>query len=237
MLDSSVKREVIFIAEIGMNHNGNLDLLHSLIKSSKESGANITKLQLGWRGKEGELNHIMEKDLENIFNIAEYYDQDLMFSIFTSEAFEMIKPFKPKYYKIASRTVVDDPGLVESILEENIHTFISLGFWKKKGLPFIQRDNIDYLWCKSLYPTPAWDLIDLPKKFDRTPYAGISDHSVGIEASLLAISRGAVVVEKHFTYDKSDTTIRDHALSITPKEFSHLVNLGKEISKITYQSI
>ena len=45
------------------------------------------------------------------------------------------------------------------------------------------------------------------------------------------------MVEKHFTYDKSDTTIRDHALSITPIEFSQLVSLGKEISKITYQSI
>ena len=221
MSGNSVKSEITFIAEIGLNHNGNLDLLHSLIKSSKEAGANISKLQLGWRGNEGELNHIKEKDLENIFNMA----------------FKMIKPFKPKYYKIASRTVVDDPGLVESILEENIHTYISLGFWKKEGLPFLKRDNIDYLWCKSVYPTPSWDLKDLPKKFDKSFYSGISDHSVGIEASLLAISRGALVVEKHFTYDKSDTTIRDHALSITPIEFSQLVSLGKEISKITYQSI
>ena len=237
MSGNSVKSEITFIAEIGLNHNGNLDLLHSLIKSRKEAGANISKLQLGWRGNEGELNHIKEKDLENIFNIAAYYDQNLMFSIFTPEAFKMIKPFKPKYYKIASRTVVDDPGLVESILEENIHTYISLGFWKKEGLPFLKRDNIDYLWCKSVYPTPSWDLKDLPKKFDKSFYSGISDHSVGIEASLLAISRGALVVEKHFTYDKSDTTIRDHALSITPIEFSQLVSLGKEISKITYQSI
>ena len=73
MSGNSVKSEITFIAEIGLNHNGNLDLLHSLIKSSKEAGANISKLQLGWRGNEGELNHIKEKDLENIFNIFDFY--------------------------------------------------------------------------------------------------------------------------------------------------------------------
>ena len=41
----------------------------------------------------------------------------------------------------------------------------------------------------------------------------------------------AKIIEKHFTLDKSNTTIRDHALSATPSEFKLLVDLGNDISK------
>ena len=75
------------------------------------------------------------------------------------------------------------------------------------------------------------DLKNFPKDFNKSPYEGFSDHTVGIETSLLAISRGAKVIEKHFTLNKSDTTIRDHALSATPDEFKLLTNLGKDIFK------
>ena len=70
-----------------------------------------------------------------------------------------------------------------------------------------------------------------PKKFSVKDYYGYSDHTIGIETCLLAISRGAQIIEKHFTLDKSNTTIRDHALSATPNEFRYLVSLGREIDK------
>ena len=73
----------------------------------------------------------------------------------------------------------------------------------------------------------------LPKNFHDSVYSGYSDHTLGIETSLIAISRGAQIIEKHFTLDKSDNTIRDHALSATPEEFRQLVILGTEISKLT----
>ena len=50
-------------------------------------------------------------------------------------------------------------------------------------------------------------------------FRGLSDHSLGLSLSFLAISRGAQIIERHFTLDKSDQTIRDHALSSTPEEF------------------
>ena len=61
---------------------------------------------------------------------------------------------------------------------------------------------------------------------------GYSDHTLGIETCLIAISRGALLIEKHFTLDKSDTTIRDHVLSATPDEFKNMTILGKEINKL-----
>jgi len=47
-----------FIAECGLNHNGNLDLLFEMIKQAKWAGATDAKFQLGWRAKPGEMNHI-----------------------------------------------------------------------------------------------------------------------------------------------------------------------------------
>ena len=83
----------------------------------------------------------------------------------------------------------------------------------------------------SKYPCEPKDLKNLPKNFKNTNFEGYSDHSIGIETCLIAISRGAKIIEKHFTLDKSNTTIRDHSLSATPKEFKLLVDLGKDIFK------
>ena len=65
-----------------------------------------------------------------------------------------------------------------------------------------------------------------------SPYDGYSDHTLGIEAVLLAIARGATVIEKHFTLDKSDKTIRDHALSATPQEFGDMVKYARAIERL-----
>ena len=102
---------------------------------------------------------------------------------------------------------------------------------EKKELPIKKSKNIKYLWCLSKYPCEPQDLKNLPKNFSKSLYDGYSDHTIGIETCLIAISRGAQIIEKHFTLDKSNTTIRDHALSATPKEFKLLVDIGRDISK------
>jgi len=220
-----------FIAEIGLNHNGNFGLLPELVKRAANSGADIAKFQLGWRAEKGEINCIDQDQLVMIFRICDLFGVEPMFSIFTEEAFRMIKPLNPARYKVASRTVIENQDLVETILNEDKETFISLGMWDGEDLPFKNYVNAKYLWCRSEYPTLPWMLTDLPKDFEDSPYEGLSDHSVGIETALLAIARGATVVERHFTLDKSDVTIRDHALSSTPDEFAMLVDLGKGIER------
>lgn len=222
---------MIFIAEIGLNHNGNFGLMHDLVRQAANSGADIAKFQLGWRGQPGELNHITEEVLSNIVKICEFYKIEPMLSIFTVEALEMARAHNFKRFKIASRTVTDNQPLVEKILDLGQETFVSLGFWQGNGLPFPGRDNVRYLWCRALYPTPPWKLDGFPKDFNGSPYAGFSDHTVGIETALLAIARGARVIEKHFTLDKSDVTIRDHALSSTPDEFAALVRIGRDMRR------
>ena len=154
-----------------------------------------------------------------------------MFSIFNKESLEMVKELNLEKYKIASRTVVGDINLVKEIVNLNKKTFISLGMWEEEYLPITGKENIDYLWCRSKYPTEFNDLKNFPKDFKKSNYIGYSDHSIGIDMPLVAISRGAKVIEKHFTLDKTNTVVRDHVLSATPDEFKDLVNIGREINK------
>lgn len=221
--------KLTFISEIGMNHNGNFDLCYELIKQSKLSGADIVKFQLGWRDKKDEINHIDDTIIKKLIKISNYFEIDIMFSIISNNALETIKKFKMKHYKIASRTLKENLKLAKNIIELNKLTYVSLGMWKGKNLPF-KRKNIKYLWCQSEYPLYPWNIKQFPKKFDNK-IIGYSDHSVGIDLPILAVSRGAKIIEKHFTLDKSDTTIRDHSLSADPNEFRTMVNISREIAK------
>ncbi len=222
---------MLFIAEIGLNHNGNLDLAYEMIKQAKYAGASIAKFQLGWRSAKGELNFINEEYLEQIKQWCDYFEIEFMVSIFTKDALNLAKNIDFQRYKVASRTVKDDLALVNEIVNAGKETIISLGMWDGKDLPIPERDNVKYLWCKSKYPSTPWDMTDLPKDFTNSPYSGYSDHSIGIEIPLIAISRGATIIEKHFTLDKSDNTIRDHVLSATPDEFRIMTTIGNLIAK------
>ncbi len=214
-----------------MNYNGNINLCYELIKQSKYSGANIVKFQIGWRDKEGEINRLTDDKIKKLIKWSKYFDIQIMFSIISEDGFDKLKNYDFQDYKIASRTVKHDPDLAKKILDLNKNTFVSLGMSDKNHPPkeFSQYKNIKYLWCKSEYPTDLDALNDFPKDFSKTFFEGYSDHSMGIEMPLIAISRGANIIEKHFTLDKSDQTIRDHTLSATPKEFLSMTRIGKDI--------
>ena len=78
--------DITFIAEIGMNHNGNFGLLHELIKQAAQSKANIAKFQLGWRDGPEEINNINDETIELILKLCEYYSIEPMFSIIKDRA-------------------------------------------------------------------------------------------------------------------------------------------------------
>lgn len=220
-----------FIAEIGMNHNGNFGLFFELIKQASLAGADFAKFQLGWRSKPGEINELKESDVTNILKCCDYHNIEPLFSVFDRPSFELLESLELKAYKIASRTVNEQPQLVWDVVKTGKRVFVSLGMTDDK-MPFGNHENISYLWCQASYPVLPWELKNFPEKFCKAGVIGLSDHTVGIELPLIAITRGAKIIEKHFTLDKSDTKIRDHALSLLPEEFRQMVILGKAMQKI-----
>lgn len=113
-----LENKVMFIAEIGLNHNGNKGLFFELIKKASQAGADIAKFQLGWRSQPGEINDLRHDDISQIFKCCEYFNIEPMFSVFNTDALKKLEKFELNKFKIASRTVLDDLSLVEKIIKK-----------------------------------------------------------------------------------------------------------------------
>lgn len=229
---------MIIAAEIGLNYDNNLDILYELIRQAKLAGADIVKLQFGWKSGPEEINYQVVRNAQKIKKWCEYWKIELMPSIFTEDALDIVRELKLNRYKIASRTVIDNPDLCKKIIAEGKETYISLGMWNKEKFPFGEPDcnHLHYIYCKSKYPTYPEDLQDFPDIFSNLGYYGYSDHMQGIEACILAIARGAQYIEKHFTLNKTSQVIRDHILSADAEELRKLVDIGKSLSYIVRET-
>jgi sialic acid synthase SpsE len=220
---------MLFVAEIGLNHDGNFDLAYELIRQAKRAGADVAKFQFGWRSRSDEINHI---DLTRAQQLKQWCDDleiEMLASLITEEALELGWAIGLKKFKVASRTVRDNPRLCERIIEKGKETFVSLGMWEGSGYPFGEpSEKLRYIYCVSKYPSYPRDL-SLPERFGKDTYYGYSDHCHGIAACILALARGARYIEKHFTLNKTSQVIRDHVLSATPDELHQLVTLGREL--------
>ena len=82
---------MIFIAELGLNHDGNFDLIYEMIKESKLAGADIAKFQFGWRDKPGEINCIDEKQALQIKKWCDYFEIEMMVSPITPSGYNIAK--------------------------------------------------------------------------------------------------------------------------------------------------
>lgn len=107
-----------FIAECGLNHNGNHDLIFELIRQAKLSGADIVKFQLGWRDKKNEINSLDEKRIKKIINYCKYIQIDHMFSVLKESSLKQLMKTNPVRIKIASRTLKEDFNLAKKIISK-----------------------------------------------------------------------------------------------------------------------
>ncbi len=234
---------MVIIAEIGINHNGNRHLAHELIRQAKIAGADIAKFQFydpykifgpnGSYPNEEALRHALTvqfgfEEAKQFKRWCEEEHIEFMASVFDLERFEWMESLGVTRHKIASRAV-ENADLCKRILATDKETFISLGFWDKLVAPY-QASNARYLYCVSKYPCEYRD-IHLPASFDDSIYAGFSDHTIGIEASLVAIGRGARIIERHFTLNKG-LAGPDHVCSVTPDELSALCQYGRSMEKV-----
>ena len=218
------------IAEIGQNHNGDIDLACQLIKEAKNSGADVAKFQLydakalfpkednEWYDYNCQTELSFE-DLQILHKACLEENIEFMASVFDIERIAWLEELNVKRYKIASRSIYEDE-LIDAVLKTNKPVLISLGMWKGDNLPSFT-GNINYLYCISKYPTPLSDISF--KDVDFNLYHGFSDHTEGVVAPITALSRGARIIEKHFTLDKKMYG-PDHSGSMTPEELKIICN-------------
>lgn len=230
--------KIEIIAEIGQNHNGDMELAKKMIRAAKETGANVAKFQLydahkvftdspdyPWFQYNCQ-TELKKKDLPALKKTCDEVEIEFMASVFDEERVEWLEEIGVARYKIASRSVTDR-SLMEKIYATGKPVIVSLGMWKEKDFPQTpDQSRTQFLFCVSKYPTPLEDI--RLEDIDFKKYAGFSDHTVGVTAPLAAMSRGARIIEKHMTLDKKMHG-PDHICSSTPDEFKMLSDFRQDL--------
>jgi sialic acid synthase SpsE len=227
----------LIIAEIGQNHNGSMSLAKELIHAAFECGADVAKFQLfdarklftpndnPWYS----YNLTTELSFEQIYELSSYckfVGIEFMASAFDPTRVEWLEQLDVKRHKIASRSIFDKE-LIERMISTKKELIVSLGHWGSGGVPtFPYETKVSFLHCISRYPAPLNSVGLLNVNFQEL--AGLSDHCIGISASIAAIARGARIIEKHFTLD-TKMYGPDHSCSSSPQELKELVRIYGEI--------
>lgn len=232
---------MLIIAEIGQNHNGDMDLAVELIKEAKKNGADIAKFQLydakALFPKEGNpwydyncKTEISRDDLNMLNNVCKEEGIEFMASVFDIERIAWLEEIGVKRHKIASRSI-HEKEFIDAVLATNKQVLISLGMWDGEEFPVFNttNENIDFLYCIAKYPTELTDLKFANVNFRN--YAGFSDHTIGVNAPITAMAMGAQIIEKHFTLDKNMYG-PDHTGSMDPAELKQLDTFRKELKQM-----
>ena len=227
---------VQLIAEIGQNHNGDLALARELIRQAKANGADVAKFQVFDARRlfpcEGNVwfdyNCRTELTRERVARLSDECRSvgiEFIASVFDVERIGWLEDLGVSRYKVASRSVHDEE-LLTALGLTGKPLIVSLGHWTGQDFPVIPTDApVAFLYCVARYPAALEDL--RLESIDFARYAGFSDHTPGVVAASVALSRGARIIEKHFTLDRTMYG-PDHAGSMTPAELRHLADFASE---------
>ena len=237
------------IAEIGWNHMGDMVLAKDMITAAKESGCDFAKFQT-WsvdRLKPGvwdtdgrrEIYEKAELDLDKHFDLKNYCDEigiGFMSSVFSIQDAELLSKVTTDYVKIPSFESRNET-LIYHCLKYFGHLLISTGTSTynevRVNTKFLDDDRFTLLHCVSSYPCD-FDIVNLPRIDDLKTLSksvGFSDHTQGIEASVLSLGYGVEYIEKHFTID-NDLPGRDNKFAILPGEMKRLSEYIKISNKV-----
>jgi len=250
---------IFIIAEIGINHNGSLEIAKQLIDVAKDAGADAVKFQkrtinlvytkeLLDSPRESPWGTTQRQQKEGLeFKFDDYKEIDLycrkkgiewFASAWDLESQKFLRQFDLKYNKIASAMIVYKP-LLRMVAEEKKHAFISTGMTNAKqvddAVEIFREANCPFelMHCISTYP-----MIDEEANLNRINTlrvrygcnVGYSGHEVGLAVSYAAAALGISSLERHITLDRSMYG-SDQAASVETAGFRQLVGAVRKIEK------
>lgn len=237
------------IGEIGINHNGSLDIAKNLISVAKNAGCDAIKFQkrtinIVYTAEElakpretpfGETNGDLKRGLE--FGIDQYrkiheFCNEMNIAWFAScwdeASVDFIDQFPVPCYKIASALLTDD-ALLRHTRAKGKPIMLSTGMstWEEvdHAVDILGKEDLIMLHTCSAYPSyyPELNLRLIPELRKRYGVpVGYSGHETGIPSSVAAVALGACLVERHITLDRSMWG-SDHAASLEPSGLTRLV--------------
>ena len=245
------------IAEIGINHNGDLNIAKRLIEESTRAGFDAVKFQKRTvdvvftkeellRPREsifgdtnGALKHGLEFGINEYSEISEYCKKlgiDWFASPWDIESLNFLEKFDVVAHKVASACLTDR-ALLQAMRKTGKPVFISTGMSSigqvREALALLDPKNTILMHAVSVYPAKPEQLNigwieDLKKNFPHIP-VGYSGHEAGVTPSVIAVAKyGAVCVERHVTLDRAMWG-SDQSASLEPQGMERVVNYIRSI--------
>lgn len=245
------------IAEAGSNHNGIYEQAISLIDVAKESGATAVKFQTAKSDMLYAKNTPMIAGVEDVRGLIKkieiprhwqpelkkYCDKigiEFMSTPFDEQAVQQLVDIGVKRIKIAGFES-SDFRFVDMVSSTKLPLIVSIGI----GFPmsrikeltniFVKNNNeVTFLHANNAYPTPMSD-INLKRMIQIREITGnincgLSDHTISTLTPALAVSMGAVAIEKHFTLSRK-LSGPDHGFALEPNELKEMIVNIKEAEK------
>jgi|TARA_B110000114_G_scaffold109110_1_gene114558 N-acetylneuraminate synthase len=253
-------QKTFIIAEIGINHNGDISIAKELIEKSKIYGVDAVKFQkrdinivytkeeldkgrespFGTTNREQKLALEFEKkEYDEIDKFCKKIEIEWFASAWDINSLNFLKQYDLRINKIASAMIIDEEFLKE-VAKEKKYTFISTGMSSYKeidvAVKIFKEQNCDFelMHCVSQYPFDAGhaslNLIN-EMKLRYNCKVGYSGHEKsGLAVSYAAVALGATSLERHISIDRSMYG-SDQAASLTTAAFSELVGGVRVIEK------
>jgi N-acetylneuraminate synthase len=242
---------VYVIAEVGINHNGNIDTAKKIIDAAVRGGADAVKFQK--RTPDVSVPPEQQKQMRETpwgyityleyrykveFNEEQYREIDSyckegkidwLVSVWDQRSVDFMEKFDTPAYKIPS-ALLTDHKLMKYVRKTGRSMVISSGMSTmeqiKRGVEAVGEENLVIMHCTSSYPCKPEELNlkmigTLRKEFPNNPI-GYSGHEVGLVPSAIAVALGASLVERHITLDRAMWG-SDQAASVEPVGFERLV--------------
>ena len=248
---------VFIVAEIGINHNGSLDIAKKLIEGAKASGCDAVKFQKRtpelcvpkdqWNIERDtpwgrmtyiDYRHKVEFTKDNYAEIDRFCKEKNIIwfaSCWDEEAVDFIEQFDVPIYKTASASLTDNNLLLKH-KKLNKPTIVSTGMSTMEEIEEAEKlfggKNILIAHSTSSYPCPNQELnlkmiTTLKEKYPSIPI-GYSGHETGLAPTWAAVALGASFVERHITLDRAMWG-SDQAASVEPNGFNRLVRNVRDI--------
>lgn len=244
------------IAEIGINHRGDIEIAKKLIDSAVRSGADAVKFQTYLTEKRAPKGNIemfdllknLELPFEAFKELKDYSNKqkiDFFSTPFDKESVDYLNNIGVDFYKVASFDLTNHKILNE-IAQTGKPVIMSIGMSNLKEIDEAYNilkkgtKKIAILHCISSYPTIEKDssLSNLYKLQDRYSECiiGQSDHTNDIKVPIYAAAAGAQILEKHFKIDDNFECV-DSVVSITESQMKKLVEEIRNLEKIFGEEI
>ena len=247
--DFDLTQKTMIIAEIGENHNGYFETAVEMVRKAAESRADAVKFQAyraegivtkvapshvpSIMGGGSPFEHyrrleLSKEQFQELARLAKQLGMVFLSSVFDEECADMVEELVPAF-KIASGDLTNLP-LIRHVAKKGKPIILSTGMASieevREAIKGIPEGQLVLLHCVSRYPAPIEiaNLRTIPfLKEEFSVPVGYSDHTVGTIACVAAVALGAVLIEKHFTLDKSQP-VGDHRLSAEPQDFKQMVD-------------